>query len=95
MGTEGENCPALIRCEREWRGKKKKEKLGQKIISVPLGKDQKLRWQRRGDARGDAIARLSFHSQTSVKWLHLLCGLAQDAIIGYCTLTFSSSPADS
>lgn len=55
-GTEGENCPALIHCK----------KLGQKIVSVPLGKIKKLGWQRAG-ARGDDIAGLSFHSQTSVK----------------------------
>lgn len=69
MGTEGENCPALIRCRKKKLGErreKKKKKLGQKIISAPLGEDQKLGWQRAG-ARGDGIVGLSFHSQTSVK----------------------------
>lgn len=52
--------------------------------------DQKLGWRKAG-ARGDAIAGLSFHSQTSVKWLHLLCGLTLDTIIHYCTTTLPPS----
>lgn len=86
MGTEGENCPALIRCK----------KLGQKDHFSAAWEDQKLCWQRAG-ARGDAIAGLSFHSQTSVKWLHQLCRLTLDTIIHYCvpwpSLPPSLSPA--
>lgn len=80
MGTEGENCPALIRCK----------KLGQKIISALLGKIKSSAGRERARG-GDGIAKLSFHSQTSVKWLHLLCGLTLDTIIHYCTLTLPSS----
>lgn len=80
MGTEGENCPALIRC--------KKTRTEDHFSAAR--EDQKLCWQRAG-ARGDGIAGLSFHSQTSVKWLHLLCGLTLDTIIHYCTLTLPSS----
>lgn len=44
MGTEGENCPALIRCK----------KLGQKIISAPLGKIKSLAGRER--VRGEMVS---------------------------------------
>lgn len=44
MGTEGENCPALIHCK----------KLGQKIISAPLGKIKSLAGRER--VRGEMVS---------------------------------------
>lgn len=44
MGTEGENCPALIRCK----------KLGQKIISALLGKIKSSAGRER--ARGEMVS---------------------------------------
>lgn len=48
-------------------------------------------WLAESGREGRWYHRLSFHSQTSVKWLHLLCGLTLDTIINYCILTLPSS----
>lgn len=67
MGAEWE------RIVRHWFAVKKKKKIWTEDHFCAAREDQKLGWHRAGE-NGDAIAELSFHSQTSVKWLHLLRG---------------------
>lgn len=60
MGTEGENCPALIRCK----------KLGQKIISAPLGKIKSSAGRER--ARGEMVS-LGSHFIHRRVWNDFIC----------------------
>lgn len=76
MGTEGENCPALIRCK----------KLGQKIISAPLGKIKSSAG--REWARGEMVSPGSHFIHRRVWNGFISC---VDTIIHYCTLTRSSA----
>lgn len=66
-GQKGENCPALIRCKK----KKEKKELGQKIISVPLGK---IKSSAGREWRCYRLALISFTDEcemtSSVVWTH-------------------------
>lgn len=79
MGTEGENCPALIRCK----------KLGQKIISAPLGKIKSLAGRER--VRGEMVSPGSHFIHRRV-WNDFICCVDSHYTPLYTTVSWPSLP---